>query len=92
MHVADSTSLAGRRFLKRNESRPKQSINFHTYFASLHASEEHHQQQRKQAALERTRKALAPASLYKVPTEKRRDSLRWEVRMQMLRQASDVDA
>lgn len=73
------------RFLKRNDGRPKQAINFHTYFASVHAVESERQQQRKQAVRAQTKKALEPASSYKVPTEKRRDSLRWEVRTQMRR-------
>ena len=64
-------------------------MNFHNYFASLHAAEQQQQQQRKQAALDKTRRALAPAAGYQVPSEKRRDSLRWEVRMQMRRRDSD---
>jgi hypothetical protein len=82
----------GCRFLKAAEGKPRKPANFHSHFAALHSVEKQKQQQRKQAARTKTQKDLAPASEYQVPTSKRRDSLRWGVRVRMMQPPEASDA
>lgn len=72
------------RFLKSGAgSQRKASSNFHTQFAALHAAEERQRQQTLKNSRARTKQQLSGAATFVVPSDKRRDELRWQVRMKM---------
>lgn len=84
MHACSflATSATGHRGSSRKP------INFHAHFKSLHAAEAADSARRTREARAQTKADLAPASTYVAPTSKRRDALRWDVRMRF----KDVDA
>lgn len=57
--------------------------NFYAHFASLHAAEQQQHSRNLKESRGQTARALAPAFDYLPPTSKRRDGLRWNVRLAM---------
>ncbi|KXZ51672.1 hypothetical protein GPECTOR_11g124 [Gonium pectorale] len=73
------------RFLKQaggaTRSTARKPVNFHNYFASLHAAEEVERKRMLRETREKTKKVLATAT--EAPTANRRDGLRWQTRMRL---------
>lgn len=61
----------------------RKPLNFHTYFSAMHAMEAADRDQMLKQSRSKTKTELTKGMQYQAPTSKRRDDLRWEVRMKM---------
>ncbi|KAG2490610.1 hypothetical protein HYH03_011002 [Edaphochlamys debaryana] len=76
------------RFLKQGagtKGTQRKPVNFHSHFASLHATEEAERARLLKETRARTKKELGEAT--EAPTANRRDELRWQMRMRLREQS-----